>query len=77
MYHRNVQQSAVPTPSPSSGRARGSAAQSDFSDEAEMDSEAVYTMAPGAAQLMIVGEGRLEGGQTTATARHRLIQRRW
>ncbi len=34
------------------------AAQADFySDEAEMDSEAVYAMAPGAAQLMVVGQG--------------------
>jgi len=39
------------------GASSGSAAQSDsFSDEAEMDSEAVYAMAPGAAQLMVVGE---------------------
>jgi subtilase family serine protease len=36
----------------------GRAAQPDgFNDEAEMDSEAVYAMAPGAAQLMVVGEG--------------------
>jgi subtilase family serine protease len=34
------------------------AAQSDrYNDEAEMDSEAVYAMAPGAAQLMVVGVG--------------------
>jgi hypothetical protein len=36
---------------------RGGAAQSDFFDESEMDSEAVYAMAPGAAQLMVVGVG--------------------
>ena len=28
-----------------------------YNDEAEMDSEAVYAMAPGAAQLMVVGQG--------------------
>jgi subtilase family serine protease len=40
------------------GSSSGSAAQSDhFSDESEMDSEAVYAMAPGAAQLMVVGVG--------------------
>jgi subtilase family serine protease len=35
----------------------GSAAQSDYDDESQMDSEAVYAMAPGAAQLMVVGDG--------------------
>jgi subtilase family serine protease len=40
------------------GASSGSAAQSDrFVDESEMDSEAVYAMAPGAAQLMVVGDG--------------------
>ena len=40
------------------GASSGHAAQSgSFSDESEMDSEAVYAMAPGAAQLMVVGEG--------------------
>jgi subtilase family serine protease len=40
------------------GAAASGAAQSDdFSDESEMDSEAVYAMAPGAAQLMVVGVG--------------------
>jgi subtilase family serine protease len=39
------------------GASSGSAAQPGFSDEAQMDSEAVYAMAPGAAQLMVVGEG--------------------
>jgi subtilase family serine protease len=35
----------------------GAAQSGFFSDEAEMDSEAVYAMAPGADQLMVVGEG--------------------
>jgi subtilase family serine protease len=35
----------------------GAARSDDFSDESEMDSEAVYAMAPGAAQLMVVGDG--------------------
>jgi subtilase family serine protease len=39
------------------GASSRAAAQSDFTDEAEMDSEAVYAMAPGAAQLMVVGAG--------------------
>jgi subtilase family serine protease len=39
------------------GGSSRSAAQSDFSDEEQMDSEAVYAMAPGAAQLMVVGAG--------------------
>jgi subtilase family serine protease len=40
------------------GASSPGAAQSGFvPDEAEMDSEAVYAMAPGAAQLMVVGEG--------------------
>jgi hypothetical protein len=33
------------------------AAQLPYSDEAQMDSEAVYAMAPGASQLMVIGEG--------------------
>ena len=40
------------------GASSPGAAQSDrYNDEAEMDSEAVYAMAPGAAQLMVVGQG--------------------
>jgi len=40
------------------GASSPGAAQADFySDEAEMDSEAVYAMAPSAAQLMVVGAG--------------------
>jgi subtilase family serine protease len=35
----------------------GAAQAGSYSDEAEMDSEAVYAMAPGAAQLMVVGAG--------------------
>ena len=35
----------------------GAAQSGFFPDEAEMDSEAVYAMAPGADQLMVVGEG--------------------
>jgi subtilase family serine protease len=35
----------------------GAAQSGSYPDEAEMDSEAVYAMAPGAAQLMVVGEG--------------------
>ena len=42
----------------SCGASSGPAARSDdFSDEEQMDSEAVYAMAPGAAQLMVVGSG--------------------
>jgi len=33
------------------------AAQSSYKDEAEMDSEAVYAMAPGANQVMVIGSG--------------------
>ncbi len=40
------------------GASSPGAAQADrYNDEAEMDSEAVYAMAPGAAQLMVVGQG--------------------
>jgi subtilase family serine protease len=39
------------------GASSPGAAQSDFFVEPEMDSEAVYAMAPGAAQLMVVGNG--------------------
>jgi subtilase family serine protease len=39
------------------GASSGGAAQSEFFDESQMDSEAVYAMAPGAAQLMVVGDG--------------------
>jgi subtilase family serine protease len=48
----------VPAPSHTCGGSSPSAALSgSFSDEAEMDSEAVYAMAPGAAQLMVLGVG--------------------
>jgi len=48
----------IPAPSGTCGAASSGAAQpGSFDDEAEMDSEAVYAMAPGAAQLMVVGEG--------------------
>ncbi|WP_256255649.1 protease pro-enzyme activation domain-containing protein [Streptomyces sp. MUSC 14] len=36
---------------------RGAAQATAVNDEAEMDSEAVYAMAPGATQLMVVGDG--------------------
>ncbi|MFB8177151.1 protease pro-enzyme activation domain-containing protein [Streptomyces sp. NPDC055966] len=58
----------LPAPKPSQFRevrsgkscgtsARGAAQATAVNDEAEMDSEAVYAMAPGAAQLMVVGGG--------------------
>lgn len=39
------------------GSSATDAAQLPYSDEAEMDSEAVYAMAPGANQLMVIAEG--------------------
>ena len=51
------------------GASSTGAAQADsYSDEAEMDSEAVYAMAPGAAQLMVVGAG-LQRGSGAARCR--------
>jgi len=48
----------IPTGGTCGGASSSGAAQSDsYPDEAEMDSEAVYAMAPGAAQLMVVGVG--------------------
>jgi subtilase family serine protease len=41
----------------SCGSSSPDAAQPDITDEAEMDSEAVYAMAPGASQLMVLGQG--------------------
>jgi subtilase family serine protease len=41
----------------SCGSSSAGAAQPDITDEAEMDSEAVYAMAPGASQLMVLGQG--------------------
>jgi subtilase family serine protease len=41
----------------SQGAASPDAAQSPYPDEAQMDSEALYAMAPGAAQLMVIGAG--------------------
>jgi subtilase family serine protease len=48
---------ASATTAASAGASTGDTSQMPYSDEAEMDSEAVYAMAPAADQLMVVGGG--------------------
>ena len=47
----------APCDAPSPDAAQSQYKQSQYKDEAEMDSEAVYALAPGANQLMVIGSG--------------------